>query len=76
MAKPCEEMMTDAIAALILLDVNAATIARHAGVAVATVTRWSQGYSKPPPLTRPAIMTALKATARAEIRQARASLAA
>jgi hypothetical protein len=75
MRDPESADFADAVAALIVLDVDAASIARRVKVSTATVTRWSQGVSSPHPLARPTVIEALRATALAEIELARTIVA-
>lgn len=57
----------DALGALLVLDVDAASIARKTGIATATVTRWSQGFHSPHHLVLPAVVLAMRSVIADEI---------
>jgi len=71
--EPCDlRGFVDALGALLVLDVNAASIARRAGIATATVTRWSQGFHAPHHLVIPTVVEAMRGVIADEIVMARA----
>lgn len=70
-----QDSFADALSALLVLDVDAAAVAREAGVGTATVTRWSQGFHVPHRLAMPAVLAAMRRVIAEESKAASAFVA-